>query len=61
MNKRKEVSHEDIAQLAYELYIQRGGQPGNETDDWLRAEEELNNQINRGSMRARAVSAGESS
>ncbi|MGC9996133.1 MAG: DUF2934 domain-containing protein [Terriglobia bacterium] len=26
---------------AYELYVQRGGSPGNDVDDWLQAEQEL--------------------
>jgi hypothetical protein len=32
---------ERIAQRAYELYEQRGSTPGNEYDDWLRAEAEV--------------------
>jgi hypothetical protein len=32
---------EEIAQRAYELYLQRGSVPGHETDDWLQAEAEL--------------------
>ena len=34
-------SQEEIAQRAYELYLQRGSVPGHETDDWLQAEAEL--------------------
>ena len=34
-------SDEEIAQKAYELYLQRGSVPGHETDDWLQAEAEL--------------------
>ena len=34
-------SDEEIAQRAYELYLQRGSAPGHETDDWLQAEAEL--------------------
>jgi hypothetical protein len=34
-------SDEEIAQRAYELYLQRGSVPGHETDDWLQAEAEL--------------------
>jgi len=26
---------------AYEIYLERGGLPGNELDDWLQAEREL--------------------
>ena len=32
---------ERIAARAYELYLQRGATPGQETDDWLEAEREL--------------------
>lgn len=32
---------EQIRQRAYELYQRRGGGTGNETDDWLQAEEEV--------------------
>jgi hypothetical protein len=32
---------ERIRQRAYELYLQRGNQPGSAVDDWLQAEEEI--------------------
>ena len=32
---------EEIRLRAYEIYIERGGVPGNELDDWLQAEREL--------------------
>ena len=34
-------SREQIRLRAYEIYIERGGLPGNELDDWLQAEGEL--------------------
>lgn len=34
-------SEEDIRRRAYELYQQRGGEPGHEQEDWDRAEREL--------------------
>ena len=34
-------SHEEIRHRAYELYLERGGDPGDGLDDWLRAEREL--------------------
>lgn len=35
-------THEqEIRNRAYEIYMQRGGQPGHELEDWLRAEREL--------------------
>jgi Protein of unknown function (DUF2934) len=41
MIKTKELSKEDIAHRAYQLYIQRGSGPGNDVEDWLKAENEL--------------------
>ena len=41
MVERKEISREDIAHRAYELYTQRGCEPGKHVEDWIRAEQEL--------------------
>jgi Protein of unknown function (DUF2934) len=35
------VRDESIRKRAYEIYLERGGQPGRELDDWLQAEREL--------------------
>jgi Protein of unknown function (DUF2934) len=35
------ASDEDIRRRAYEIYLERGEQPGRELDDWLQAEREL--------------------
>ena len=32
---------EDIRRRAYEIYLERGEQPGRELDDWLQAEREF--------------------
>jgi hypothetical protein len=32
---------ERIRKRAYELYVERGREPGKELEDWLRAEQEL--------------------
>ena len=32
---------ERIAKRAYELYLERGGHPGRELDDWLQAEHDV--------------------
>jgi hypothetical protein len=32
---------EEIRRRAYEIYLERGEQPGSEVDDWLQAEREL--------------------
>jgi hypothetical protein len=37
------VSAERISQRAYEIYVERGGEHGRDTDDWFRAEAELTN------------------
>ena len=34
-------SPEEVARRAYEIYLARGGEPGHEQEDWLRAEKEL--------------------
>jgi hypothetical protein len=35
------ATREEIALRAYEIYLERGGAPGNELEDWTRAEREL--------------------
>ncbi len=32
---------DEIRRRAYEIYLQRGGTPGNENEDWLVAEQEV--------------------
>lgn len=34
-------THEQIAERAQEIYVERGAKPGRELDDWLQAEYEL--------------------
>jgi hypothetical protein len=34
-------THDQIAQRAYEIYLERGATPGDPMQDWLRAEMEL--------------------
>jgi hypothetical protein len=38
---RNAAREEEIRLRAYEIYLQRGEQPGRELDDWLQAEREL--------------------
>jgi len=40
-NPAGELSREEIARRAYELYLARGGADGSEQEDWLQAEREL--------------------
>ena len=35
------LNHEDIRRRAFEIYLERGGLPGRELEDWLQAESEL--------------------
>jgi len=35
------VPEEEIRCRAYEIYLERGEQPGSDLDDWLQAEREL--------------------
>ena len=45
VGERERVLHssreQEIRNRAYEIYLQRGGQPGYELEDWLQAEREL--------------------
>ena len=45
VEEREPVLHsrreQEIRNRAYEIYLQRGGQPGYELEDWLQAEREL--------------------
>jgi len=41
MIKQRELSTEEIARRAHELYVQRGGEPGKDVEDWVAAEKEL--------------------
>jgi Protein of unknown function (DUF2934) len=38
---KKISTQEKIAMRAYEIYLERGGAPGNPLEDWVRAESEL--------------------
>jgi len=35
------ITENDLRQRAYEIYLHRGPNPGNEIEDWLQAEREL--------------------
>ena len=38
---QKQPTHEEIAELAYQLWIERGSPDGSHEEDWQRAEEQL--------------------
>ena len=35
------ANEQEIRRRAYEIYLERGAQPGHELEDWLRAQREL--------------------
>ena len=41
MIERIGLSQEDIAQRAYDLYVERGRESGKDVEDWVKAEKEL--------------------
>lgn len=51
-NSSKKVSQDqlfnEITKLSYQFYIDRGYQPGNDMDDWLRAERIVKSRYNQG-------------
>ena len=55
MIERKEISREDIARRAYELYTQRGCEPGKDIEDWVRAEKELASEVVAGPAKTTAA------
>jgi hypothetical protein len=40
------INIDDVRQRAYELYEERGGHPGNDAEDWFRAEQEVRSRRN---------------
>ena len=58
MIERKELSKEDIAHRAYELFVRRGDAPGNDIEDWARAEKELTGEVVVGPAKTMAASTG---
>ena len=41
-NQNNETTPQRIQERAYELYVNRGQEPGHELEDWLQAEREVN-------------------
>jgi len=37
-------THQEIEERAHEIYLRRGGENGQDVDDWLKAEAELKNE-----------------
>jgi hypothetical protein len=40
-----EITKQDVANRAHELYVQRGSGPGKDVEDWVRAEDELSSEV----------------
>jgi hypothetical protein len=59
MIERKEIFREDIAHRAYELYTQRGCEPGKDVEDRIRAEQELGAEPEIKSAKAKAAHPGQ--
>jgi len=45
VSAEKPARDEEIRLRAYEIYLERGEQPGRELDDWLQAERELEREV----------------
>ena len=58
MIERKELSRENIAHRAYELYTQRGCEAGKDVEDWVRAEKELASEVVVGPGKTMAAQTG---
>lgn len=52
------ISKEDVAQRAHDLYVQRGGGPGKDIEDWVTAEKELSTEVIVGPIRAMVAQVG---
>lgn len=44
VSQTTQPSAQEVARLAYEFYLSRGGEHGHDQEDWLRAEETLRQQ-----------------
>ena len=42
---RNSTRDQEIRRRAYEIYLERGEQPGTELEDWLQAERELQREV----------------
>lgn len=53
---KKHPTQEEIALRAYHIFLERGGAPGNEQEDWTRAERELLEQSGKPRRGAKLIS-----
>ena len=61
MMEREEAWRDGIALRAYEIYVQRGGENGQDVEDWLQAEKEISGKTADVPAKARAAAAGSNS
>jgi hypothetical protein len=61
MMEREEVLRDGIARRAHEIYVQRGGENGQDVKDWLQAEKEISGKTADAPVKARAAAAGSGS
>jgi len=54
----REPLEDEIARLAQELYLKRGGEHGTDVEDWARAEKELTDEPVVGPSKTKATQAG---
>jgi hypothetical protein len=54
----REPLEDEIARLAQELYVQRGGEHGKDVEDWVRTEKELRDEPVAGPSKTKAAQAG---
>jgi hypothetical protein len=54
---RRQATDDQIRQRAYEIFLARGASDGQDVQDWLRAERELQAQNNRHQASARSTTA----
>ncbi len=54
---KSQPTQEQIAVRAYQLYLERGGTPGNELEDWIQAERQLIGDNGKSRLKTKAKSA----
>jgi hypothetical protein len=61
MMERQEELRDGIARRAHEMYVERGGENGQDVEDWLKAEKEISGKTADVPAKARAAAAGSGS
>ena len=53
---KKRPTHEEIAERAFYIYLERRGAPGDPAEDWRRAEKELTEPVKKSRRKASVIS-----